>query len=707
MPIAQHNKPAKSIITLLSIIVVGVALNILGTTLNTALGLPLFLDSVGTILSAAAGGYIPCITVGFCTNLILGVSDPQTTYYCIISVFIAAAAVFFAKKRMLTRFPHVLAAVAGFAAIGGVMGGALTWLINGMRFDEGFAADMAAAINGAVPMGYFSSNLLACFAVDLVDKGVCTLIALLLFFALPQSLKSYISDRSWYLIKVLDNSKKNCRKKISLGVKSALLVAISITLVTAAGMGISIFQYHNRTVDEYTEKGREVTAVMAELLDKETVESYLRDGEDAEGYADLMDFLQRIKKSSPEVSFLYAYQVSSDGSTVVFDMPVEGIEPDRCGDVLPHDASIDKYLDLFLEGREIPPDVTKEEVYGELLTVYRPVTDSDGSVLCYVAADLSIDHLRSDEYTFLAKLISLFLGFLLLIRTYAVWMAETFIIRPMNAIADVAHRFAYDTPQAREESIRMIEAVDIRTGDELENLYVAYKNTAEDMIRYIDEAEHKTKQVENLQNGLILVLADMVESRDQCTGDHVRKTAAYTDIILRQMKKEGIYADQLTDEFIYDVVNSAPLHDVGKIRISDAILNKPGRLTDEEFVIMRSHAAAGMEIIDKAIDTVAEESDFLNEARNLAAYHHEKWDGTGYPTGLKGEDIPLSARVMAVADVFDALVSRRSYKEPFLIEKAFDIIREGAGSHFDPAVVTAFLHAEDAIRRTAEENSEE
>ena len=109
-----------------------------------------------------------------------------------------------------------------------------------------------------------------------------------------------------------------------------------------------------------------------------------------------------------------------------------------------------------------------------------------------------------------------------------------------------------------------------------------------------------------------------------------------------------------------------------------------------------------MEILDKAIDTVAEESDFLNEARNLAAYHHEKWDGSGYPTGIAGEEIPLSARVMAVADVFDALVSRRSSKEPFSIEKAFDIIREGAGSHFDPNVVTAFLHAEDAIRRTAQ-----
>ena len=166
-----------------------------------------------------------------------------------------------------------------------------------------------------------------------------------------------------------------------------------------------------------------------------------------------------------------------------------------------------------------------------------------------------------------------------------------------------------------------------------------------------------------MQNGLIMVLADMVESRDQCTGDHVRKTAAYSQVILEQMRKEGLYPDILTDEFIEDVVNSAPLHDVGKIQVSDTLLNKPGKLTDEEFTRMKYHTTAGGEIIAHAIALVSD-TGYLAEAKNLASYHHERWDGKGYPEGLKGEDIPLSARVMAVADVFDALVSRRSYKAP-------------------------------------------
>ena len=203
-----------------------------------------------------------------------------------------------------------------------------------------------------------------------------------------------------------------------------------------------------------------------------------------------------------------------------------------------------------------------------------------------------------------------------------------------------------------------------------------------------------------------MVLADMVESRDQCTGDHVFKTAAYTEIILCQLLKEGVYSDQLTEEYITEVVNSAPLHDVGKITVSDVILNKPGKLTDEEFRIMQSHTVEGGKIIDKAMSIVDEDTGYLTEAKNLALYHHEKWNGKGYPAGLKGEEIPLSARVMAVADVFDALISRRSYKEPFSIEKALSIIREDAGSHFDPLVVQAFLDAEDEVRRIAKLNLE-
>ena len=297
---------------------------------------------------------------------------------------------------------------------------------------------------------------------------------------------------------------------------------------------------------------------------------------------------------------------------------------------------------------------------------------------------------------------SLSLGFFIFILVLCVWVSDYNLIYPLTAMTYAASRFAYDSDEAMEDSVARMQRLMIRTGDEIENLYDAVSKTIAETVGYLDEVKEKGKELAHIKNGLIYVLADLVESRDKNTGDHVRKTAAYVRMLLKRMKEEGVYADQLTDEFIEDVGNSAPLHDVGKIKVSDTILNKPGKLTDEEFAKMKSHTTAGSEIIDSAIALVSD-SGYLKEAKNLATYHHEKWDGSGYPTGLSGEDIPLSARIMAIADVFDALVSRRSYKEPFTFEKAMDIIKEGSGKHFDPKLVEVFVAAEDEVRTIAAE----
>lgn len=167
------------------------------------------------------------------------------------------------------------------------------------------------------------------------------------------------------------------------------------------------------------------------------------------------------------------------------------------------------------------------------------------------------------------------------------------------------------------------------------------------------------------------------------------------------LKENGLFTERLTDDFVHDVCASAPLHDVGKIKVSDVILNKPGKLSDEEFASMKSHTLAGGEVIESAMKLTTDPG-YLKEAKNLAACHHEKWNGTGYPRGLKGEEIPLSARIMAVSDVFDALVSRRSYKEPFSFEAAMNIIREGAGTHFDPVIAKVFVDNADRVRSVFE-----
>lgn len=204
------------------------------------------------------------------------------------------------------------------------------------------------------------------------------------------------------------------------------------------------------------------------------------------------------------------------------------------------------------------------------------------------------------------------------------------------------------------------------------------------------------EQVSDMQFNIITTMADIVESRDGNTGGHIRRTAKYVEVIAKTLRKQEKFPDILTDQYMADMIVAAPLHDIGKIHVSDIILNKPGRLTEEEFEIMKSHAAAGKELLLRAKQQLGE-STYLNIAIDMAAYHHEWWNGTGYPDKITGQDIPLCARIMAVADVFDALVSKRCYKNAMPLEKAYSIIREESGTHFDPEVVEAFFASIDQI----------
>ncbi|MBD5454805.1 MAG: HD domain-containing protein [Lachnospiraceae bacterium] len=200
------------------------------------------------------------------------------------------------------------------------------------------------------------------------------------------------------------------------------------------------------------------------------------------------------------------------------------------------------------------------------------------------------------------------------------------------------------------------------------------------------------EQVSNMQSGLITFMAEVVENRDDNTGGHIKRTAEYVGCITKELRRQGTYNDILTDRYVSDMVVAAPLHDIGKIHIPDAVLNKPGKLTEEEFEVMKTHTTAGEELLTHAKAELGE-SGYLNTAVEMAAYHHEWWNGKGYPYGISGEEIPLCARIMAVADVFDALTSKRCYKNAMPLEKAYAIIKEESGTHFDPAVVEAFFAA--------------
>jgi response regulator RpfG family c-di-GMP phosphodiesterase len=198
------------------------------------------------------------------------------------------------------------------------------------------------------------------------------------------------------------------------------------------------------------------------------------------------------------------------------------------------------------------------------------------------------------------------------------------------------------------------------------------------------------EQLKRAHEATVVALADLAEYKDNDTGDHVLRVEKVTEETARKLKSLGHYADQLDDIFLEQVGPAAILHDVGKVSTPDHILQKPGKLTPDEFLIMREHAEAGGNILERAA-ALAEGSSYLSLGAQIAMSHHERWDGNGYPHGLKGEEIPLSARIVAVADVYDALISTRPYKDPWPLSEALTYIRTGAGGQFDPFVVDAFL----------------
>lgn len=237
--------------------------------------------------------------------------------------------------------------------------------------------------------------------------------------------------------------------------------------------------------------------------------------------------------------------------------------------------------------------------------------------------------------------------------------------------------------------------------EELKRYQATLEERVEEQTKKIKE---QTQERIRMQESVIEGMAAIIESRDNSTGQHVRNTKRYVTMMADYMLKNGIYPEEVDEKFTVYIRNAAPLHDVGKILISDVILNKPGRFTPEEFEIMKTHALLGEEIVEKILSDNTE-PELLQMAKEVVGGHHEKWDGSGYPSGLSGEEIPLAARIMAVADVFDALVSKRVYKDAMAEEESFAILREDAGKHFDPVIVNVFFSIREEVHRYLVETS--
>ena len=688
------------------LVIVGVAFNVVGSFLAGLAGIPLYLDTIGTLAAAYFGGYIPGIVVALLGSGLNALADPMNLSYTVLNVLMAVVTVYFKDNSWFKSKGKTVLAILIYAFIGGGLGAILTWLLYG--FEAGtITSDIVAWFYNTGYFGRFMSQLLADYSVDVVDKAINVAALFLIDRLISSDMKSRLRYDAWSQAPLTDNAIRELHRGnsrgLSLRAKLVMVLSIASLLTAISAVFISYVLYKSSSLQQHSDYALNLASIVAGSIDGDKVSDYLEKAEDVEGYYETLEAMERIRDSSPYIEYLYVYTFEEDGCHVVFDLDNPVDHGYDTGYIVAIDPAFKEYEQDFIAGKEITPVVSNDE-YGWLLTAYVPVKNSDRQVVAYAAVDLSMEHIQSYGRDFLVSQLALFLGVFIFIYAMGLSFAEYKIILPLNSMAYTASEYKEESRDAMEKTARTLEKLDIRTGDEIENLYKAICNMTTSNLDYIEDINTKNNVINDMQMSLINVLADMVESRDQNTGDHIMKTAEYAKVIMEEMRLEGVYEDQLTDEFISDVYHSTPLHDIGKISISDTILNKPGKLTPEEFDNMKTHAAIGAQIIERVIDTVpGANKAYLKEARNLALYHHEKWNGEGYPMGLSGEDIPLSARIMAVADVFDALISERSYKKAFPFDEAIEIIRESSGTHFDPKVAGAFLSNLKEIRRIAEE----
>ena len=219
---------------------------------------------------------------------------------------------------------------------------------------------------------------------------------------------------------------------------------------------------------------------------------------------------------------------------------------------------------------------------------------------------------------------------------------------------------------------------------------------------YMNLEDPALKELERYHHEMIMGFATLIENRDDSTGGHIKRTSAYVKLIAKELRRNGCYGEVLTDDYIQNLVQAAPMHDIGKISVPDAILQKPGKLTDEEFTVMKQHTENGSKIVMDTFKTLLSDEAY-RITYDIARYHHEKWNGKGYPKGLQQEEIPLCARIMAVADVFDAVSEKRCYRDAMPIEQCFKIIEQGKGTDFEPAIVEAFMGIRDKVEKVHDE----
>lgn len=524
-------KSRSEAVSIMLLCVAGIALNLLGSGLSAALGLPVYFNTSGTILAAVMGGYVPGIVTGFASNLLLALGNATQLYYGIINIITAICAAWFARRGSYRRFASALGTVPVIAVITGVLGGGLTWFLNNSDIGGQFAG-MALQMLESTGVARFDAQLAAEFLYELIDKLVSVTLTFLLLRLIPAAFQeSMLSGGRWQAplsgeMKTVVNRERV--RGVSLRVRLILMLTAGMACLTATACVIGMGLFRESTVKEYGHMARLMTSIIAGQLEEQPVENYIALGRGAEGYEEFEQSLYKLKDSYPDVEYLYVYQIEEDGCHVVFDLDTAATEASEPGDIVPFDESFAPYLPALLRGEPIDP-IVSDDASGWLLTVYHPVRGADRQTVCYVGVDYSMDMMSMIGGVFFGKFVSLILSVLIVVLALAMELVEHNLILPVKSMSYCAGAFAYDSEEAREENVEKLRALDIRTGDEIENLYSAFLKTTEDSMEYVDNLIHARLQVAEMKEQVSAM--DKIAYKDALTG--LRNKAAYDEYITR------------------------------------------------------------------------------------------------------------------------------------------------------------------------------
>ena len=662
------------------------------------IGVMLYLDCIFTILVSCIYGYFPGLIVGMGTNLLNCIFDGDSIYYAFISGFIAIAAGLMMRTGMFRKWWGYILAVLVFSFLGGGVGSVVTYFLYGQNVDV-ITPSLCADLYNNFGMTPFWASYFANSLWDLLDKTITMVIILAVFLLYPKNEKAIEFFPNTFMLRKPWNEpvKRKFYEETSihsLDFKIIAIMTIAYTLLGVAVASVLGISYQNNAFDEAGESAKQYANAVTYVVDGDEVNLWIAHSEEihqnpsAYGYANTFAGLESIKISNEKVLDVYVF--TTDGTTVLdlkFGM-------DYLGKPLPHG---DEYEE-FMKNDAIETYVIHNGEHGNFFSYYCPIKDSAGNTVAYAVANIDASMINVQVFSNAVKVLAIEAFVFLIGGAVLIHNIRYFFIVPLKIVDSEIRAYEAIGPKKWLTSKARKGLVKLRGKDEISNLSSLSHSTMDLASESILKIEEQTAKLIATQKGVVFALAEIIESRDKCTADHTTRTSQYSSMIAKELVKEGKYTEILTDEYLEDFAIAAALHDVGKIKIPDAILNKPGKLTQEEYEVMKEHTLEGEKIIELALKGIGVSSEYLTTARQVSGGHHERWDGTGYPRGLKGEETPLCARIVAIADVFDALTCRRPYKEPWPFEKAVATIQEESGTHFDPELVDAFMAIKDQIK---------